>query len=260
VGDDPDLGLVLGGGGAFGAAHVGVLQVLAERGIRPGIVTGTSSGALVGAAYAAGVEQEALDRAARGFRWGAIARWSLAPRWGLLDTTAIVDAVSRTLGEDPLIEELPRRFAAFATDLRTRRGVIIDTGPLSLALRATVAVPGLLPPVRRGRELLADGGMIDNVPVAAARELGASRVIVVRLHAKWENVRMMRTVTRTADLVQDPSVVLVQPEMEGMAQWTMSDVPRLIAEGRRAAISALDGADWAGRSVAASDDGQPEAR
>ena len=258
MGDDPDLGLVLGGGGAFGAAHVGVLQVLAERGIRPGIVTGTSSGALIGAAYGAGVELEALDRAARGFRWSAIARWSLAPRWGLLDTTPIIDAVSRTLGHDPLIEDLPRRFAAFATDLRTRRGVILDTGPLSLALRATVAVPGLLPPVRRGRELLADGGMIDNVPVAAARALGASRIIVVRLHAKWENVRMMRTVTRTADLVRDPSVVLVQPEMERMAQWTMSDVPRLIAEGRRAAIAALDDAEPDRRIVAASEDGSPE--
>lgn len=73
--------------------------------------------------------------------------------------------------------------------------------------------------------------MIDNVPVAAARALGATRVIVVRLHAKWENVRMMRTVTRTADLVADPSVVLIQPEMEGMAQWRMTDVPRLIEEG-----------------------------
>ncbi|MFK4837543.1 patatin-like phospholipase family protein [Microbacterium sp. ZW T2_14] len=258
MGDDPDLGLVLGGGGAFGAAHVGVLHVLAERGIRPGIVTGTSSGALVGAAYGAGVELEALDRAARGFRWSAIARWSPAPRWGLLDTTPMIDAVSRALGEDPLIEDMPRRFAAFATDLRTRRGVILDSGPLSLALRATVAVPGLLPPVRRGRELLADGGMIDNVPVAAARALGASRVIVVRLHAKWENVRMMRTVTRTADLVQDPSVVLVQPEMERMAQWTMSDVPRLIAEGRRAATAALDDTEPDRWSVAASEDGSPE--
>jgi len=242
VSDDRDLGLVLGGGGAFGAAHVGVLQVLAERGIQPGIATGTSSGALVAAAYAAGLEPDAIERVARGFRWSAIARWSLAPRWGLLDTTAIADAVTRALGEDPLIEELPRRFAAFATDLRTRRGVIIDEGPLSLALRATVAVPGLLPPIRRGDAVLADGGMIDNVPVAAARALGASRVIVVRLHAKWENVRMMRTVSRTADLVADPSVVLIQPEMEGMAQWTMSDVPRLIAEGRRAATLALDAA------------------
>ena len=239
-GDDRTLGLTLGGGGAFGAAHAGVLQVLAERGIRPGIVTGTSSGALVAAAYAAGVDQEAIERAVRAFRWRSIARWSFTPRWGLLDTRTVTDAVVGALGEDPQIEDLPRRFGAFATDLRTRRGVILDSGPLSVALRASIAVPGLLPPVRRGAQLLADGGMVDNVPVQAARALGADRVIVVRLHAKWENVRMMRTVTRTAELVEDPSIVLIQPEMERMAQWTMSDVPRLIDEGRRAAEAALD--------------------
>jgi len=241
--DDPALGLVLGGGGAFGAAHAGVLQVLAERGVRPGIVAGTSSGALVGAAYAAGVDSAVIANAATRFRWSEIARWSLRPRWGLLDTHAVTDGIHRLLGEDPLIERLDRRFGALATDLRTRRSVILDRGPLSSALRSTIAVPGLLPPVRRDGMLLADGGMIDNVPVGAARALGATRVIVVRLHAKWENVRMMRTVTRTAELVADPSVVLVQPEMERMAQWTMSDVPRLIAEGRRAAAAALDAAE-----------------
>ncbi|MFF1878686.1 patatin-like phospholipase family protein [Leifsonia sp. NPDC058230] len=240
--DDRTLGLALSGGGAFSAAHVGVLQVLTERGIRPGIVTGTSSGALVGAAYAAGFEPEAIGRAALGFRWRAIARWSFAPRWGLLDTRTVADAVRSTFGSDPLIEDLPRRFAAVATDLRTRQAVTIDEGPLSVALRSTIAVPGVLPPVRRGAALLADGGIVDNVPVAAARALGASRVIVVRLHAKWENVRMMRTVTRTADLTSDPSVLLIQPEMEGMAQWRMSDLPRLIAEGRRVATEALDAA------------------
>ena len=238
--DDRTLGLTLSGGGAFGAAHVGVLQVLAERGIYPAIVTGTSSGALVAAAYAAGIEPSVIESAALEFRWRAIARWSLAPRWGLLDTSALADAVRRALGADPLIEHLPRRFAAVATDLRTRRTVTIDEGPLSLALRSTIAVPGLLPPVRRGRALLADGGILDNVPVDAARERGASRVVVVRLHAKWENVRMMRTLSATADLRRDPSIVLIEPEMEGMAQWTMSDVPRLIAEGRRAATAALD--------------------
>ena len=121
--------------------------------------------------------------------------------------------------------------------------MILDKGRLSLALRATIAVPGLLPPVRVHGRLLADGGMIDNVPHTAARKLGAERVIVVHLHAKWENVRMMRTVTQTADLASDPSVVLVQPEMERMAQWTMRDIPRLIAEGRRAATVALDRAE-----------------
>lgn len=243
VGDDGTLGLALGGGGAFGAAHVGVLQVLEERGIRPDIATGTSSGAIVAAAHAAGFDASTIEGAARDFRWSAIARWSFAPRWGLLDTHAVTDAVHRVFGGDPLIEHLPRRFGALATDLRTREAVTIDEGPLSVALRCTIAVPGLLPPVRRAGTLLADGGMVDNVPVAAARALGADRVIVVRLHAKWENVRMMRTATRTADLAADPSVVLIQPEMERMAQWTMSDVPRLIDEGRRAATAALDAAE-----------------
>lgn len=245
--DDRTLGLVLSGGGAFGAAQVGVLQVLAERGIHPGIVTGTSSGALVGAAYAAGFDPTVIERAALAFRWNAIARWSLAPRWGLLDTHAVTDSVHRIFGTDPLVENLPRVFGAVATDLRTRRAVTIDRGPLSVALRSTIAIPGLLPHVRRGTARLADGGLVDNVPVNAARALGASRVIVVRLHAKWENVRMMRTANRTADLQRDPSVVLIQPEMEGMAQWAMSDVPRLIAEGRRVAEAALDSAELSDR-------------
>jgi NTE family protein len=94
--------------------------------------------------------------------------------------------------------------------------------------------------VRLGGRLLADGGLVDNVPHFAARKLGADRVIVVHLHAKWENARMMRTSTKLSDLVADPSVILIQPEMERMAQWTMRDVPRLIAEGRRAATAALD--------------------
>ncbi len=240
--DDRTLGLTLGGGAAFGAAHVGVLHVLAERGIRPGILTGTSSGALVAAAYAAGFESPEIERAALTFRWRDIARASLTPRWGLLDTHALTSSVRRLFGADPDIEDLPRRFGAVATNLRTRRTVTVDTGPLSVALRSTIAIPGILPPVRRHGALLADGGLLDNVPVAATRALGASRIIVVRLHAKWENVRMMRTVTRTADLERDRSVVLIQPEMERMAQWTMSDVPRLIAEGRRAANVALDAA------------------
>ena len=239
---DPTLGLTLSGGGAYGAAHVGVLQELAARGIRPGIAVGTSSGALVAAAYAADVPLGAIERAARAFRWSSIARMSLTPRLGLLDTSALTDAIHRTLGDDPLIEDLPRRFGAVATDLRTRRTVVIDKGPLNVALRATIAVPGLLPPVRRGRQVLMDGGMIDNVPVSAARHLGASTIIVVRLHAKWENVRMMRVVSSTAELEEDPSVVLIQPEMEGLAQWSMADVPRLIEEGRRAAREALDAA------------------
>lgn len=241
--DDRTLGLSLSGGAAFGAAHVGVLLELEARGIRPGLAVGTSSGAMVAAAYAAGFDAQQIERAVLAFSWRDIADWSFAPRLGLLDSNAIGIGIHRALGFDPLIEELPRGFGAVATDLRTRRAVTIDRGPLSTALRATIAVPGLLSPVRRDGAWLADGGMVDNVPVDATREIGAERVIVVRLHAKFENVRMMRTVSRTADLVSDPSVVLIQPEMERMAQWRMVDAARLIAEGRRAAAAALDAAD-----------------
>ncbi|MCC2030597.1 patatin-like phospholipase family protein [Microbacterium allomyrinae] len=241
--DDSTLGLALSGGGAYGAAHVGVLQELRERGIRPGIVAGTSSGALVAAAYAADVPLEAIEHAALAFRWSSIARMSLTPRLGLLDSGALTDAIHRVLGDDPLIEQLPRRFAAVATDLRTRQAVVLDAGPLNVALRATIAVPGLLPPVRRGRQVLMDGGMVDNVPLEAARRLGAARVIVVRLHAKWENVRMMRVAASAAELEEDRSVILIQPEMEGLAQWSMADVPRLVEEGRRAARAAMDAVD-----------------
>ena len=76
-----------------------------------------------------------------------------------------------------------------------------------------------------------DGGMVDNVPVSAARQLGATKVIVVRLHAKWENVRMMRVVSSAAELEADRSVLLIQPEMTGLAQWSMADVPRLMRGG-----------------------------
>ena len=246
--DDTTLGLALSGGGAYGAAHVGVLQELTARGIRPGIVAGTSSGALVGAAYAADVPLEPIERAALAFRWSSIARMTLTPRLGLLDSGALADAIHRTLGEDPLIEELPRRFAAVATDVRTRQAVVIDEGPLNVALRATIAVPGLLPPVRRKGQVLMDGGMIDTVPSGAARHRGASTIIVVRLHAKWENVRMMRMVSSATELEADPSIILVQPEMEGLAQWTMADVPRLIEEGRRATRVALDAAGMGSRA------------
>lgn len=235
----PGLGLALSGGGAYGAAHVGVLQVLEAHELRPSTVTGTSSGALVGAAYAAGLPVDRIDSLTRSFRWSRIARWNISPRWGLLDTRTITAGLVQLLGDDPRIEQLPRRFGAVATDVRTRRAVTITHGSLSRALRASIAVPGLLPPVRVNGRLLADGGMVDNVPFTAARELGAERIVVVRLHARWESVRMMRTVAQTAALNADPSILLIQPDMERLAQWSVRDIPQLIAEGRRAAEVAL---------------------
>mgnify|MGYP001132710830 CR=1 FL=1 len=100
---DPSLGLALGGGGALGAAHVGVLKALRERRLRPGVVVGTSAGSLVGAAYAAGLPLRQIEQCVRDATWSTFGRVGISPRLGLLDTAALVDTM-RALGGEPLID------------------------------------------------------------------------------------------------------------------------------------------------------------
>lgn len=233
------LGLALGGGGALGAAHLGVLQELAARHIRPDIVAGTSAGALVGAAYAAGIPLQTLESRLLVADWGAFGRLTLKPRLGLLDPSSLIDTIT-SFGGQPRIEDLPRRFAAVATDLRTRREVAITDGPLEEALRASIAVPGLFPPVRRGDQLLVDGGLAANLPIAAARQLGASTVIAVRLRPEWERLSIAPSAARIAELEAEPSTIMIRPDLRGMSQWSRTDVSRLISAGRVATAKALD--------------------
>jgi len=233
------LGLALGGGAAYGAAHLGVLQVLAERRIRPALVTGTSAGALVGAAYAGGLSLRTIERLILSADWSTFGRLSLSPRLGLLDTSALAETIAE-LGGSPRVEELPRRFAAVTTDLVARREVVLATGPLADALRASIAVPGLFPPVRVGGRLLVDGGLVANLPIRAARELGADHVIGVRLRPEWDRLPFIPSSTRIAAMERASSTTMIRPAVDGMSQWSRADLSRLIAEGRRAAAEALD--------------------
>jgi len=245
----PTLGLALGGGAAFGAAHLGVLQVLAARRIRPGIVTGTSAGALVGAAYAAGMPLRTIERTILDADWSTFGTFTLTPRLGLLDPSALARTIER-LGGDRLIEELPIRFGAVATDLLARRSIVITEGPLGQALEASMAVPGLFPPVRREGRLLVDGGVAANLPIEAARAMGAETVIAVRVRPEWEFLPIVRSAEGIAALERDPSTILVHPDLRGYAQWSRADVPRLIEAGRTAATEALQAAEPGRATVA----------
>lgn len=237
--DDPELGLALGGGGAFGAAHVGVLKALRDRRIRPGVVAGTSAGALVGAVYAAGLPTARIEQLVTAATWSTFGRFRLTPRLGLLDSSALIDTIDR-LGGRPRIEDLPRRFAAVATDVRTRRQVMITSGPLGPALRASIAVPGLFPPVVAGGRVLVDGGLAANLPIRAARSLGARTVIAVRLRPEWEFIPAFRSAEAIARLERRPDVVMIRPDLAGMSEWSRSDVARLIEAGYREASRVLD--------------------
>lgn len=178
------LGLALGAGGARGWSHVGVLRVLQAQEIEPDVVAGSSMGALVGAAWAAG-KLDALED------WGRAltpikVMGKLDPRMrqgGMLGGQAILDLLSE-IGLPERFDDLDRPFIAVATDMRTGREVWMRDGNLLDAVRASVAIPGVLSAHPVDGCWMLDGGLINPVPVAAARALGARRIISVNPNAR----------------------------------------------------------------------------
>ena len=170
----------MGSGSARGWAHIGVLRALEQAGIRPDIVCGTSIGALVGAAYAAGE----LDRFEQ---W--VLRLGVADVLGFLDVTLssglvkgerLMSSFHRNVVDRP-IEELNMPFAAVATALHSGAEIWLRSGSTLSAVRASIAMPGLFTPVLHDGMVLVDGGLVNPVPVSLARAMGADIVIAVDL-------------------------------------------------------------------------------
>lgn len=173
----PRIGLALGGGGARGAAHVGVLRALEAAGIPIACIAGTSAGAMVGAAYAAGLTTEQIEQVFASVRFRDLFR----PAWardGWLDNAPLAASFERAVGR-LRVEDLNLPFAATATDADTGEPVTLDRGPLGPILRASTAMPCIVRPVPLGGRRLVDGGVLHKVPVQLARELGADIVIAV---------------------------------------------------------------------------------
>jgi NTE family protein len=177
------LGLALGSGSARGWSHIGVIRALERAGISPEIVCGTSIGALVGAAYAAG-EFDRFDGWARGLRWQAVVSMlDLKMDGGLIEGGKLVDFF-RAHFRDEGIERLPKAFGCVATELVNGREIWLRDGPVIDAVRASIALPGLFTPVERDGRLLVDGGLVNPVPVSLCRAMGADVVIAVDLN--WD--------------------------------------------------------------------------
>jgi len=179
----PLIGLVLGSGAARGFAHIGVLRALAEAGIVPDIVVGTSIGALVGGCYASG-RLDDLEGWARSLTMRRIIGY-LDVRLGgsgLIGGARLAARLQDSVGK-VLIEDLPVRFAAIATEVGTGHEIWLARGSLSPALRASYALPGIFPPVCIGGRWLVDGALVNPMPVSVARAFGARVVIAVNLNA-----------------------------------------------------------------------------
>ena len=176
------VALALGAGGARGLAQIGVIEALQARGLRVGAIAGSSSGALVGGAFAAGRLPELSDWL-RGTSRAAMLRL-LDPGFGrpaLFTGSRLVRALREVVGE-PRIEELPVDFTAVAVDLIRQREVWLRSGDLWDAVRASFAIPGVFTPFElHGRELV-DGGLLAPLPITATRMHDAHRLIAVDMH------------------------------------------------------------------------------
>lgn len=180
------LGLALGGGAARGFAHVGVIQVLEEAGIAPQIITGTSAGSMVAAAYASGKNSQELRRMADAMQEADITDWMLPIlNRGALRGEALARYVNAQVGGKTL-EQMKIALGIVATDLRSGEAITFRRGNTGQAVRASSAVPAVFQPVRIGEREFVDGGLVSPVPVRQAKDMGANFVIAVDISSDPE--------------------------------------------------------------------------
>jgi len=241
------VGLALGGGAALGAAHIGVLRCLEEKGFEITHIAGTSIGALVGGAYACGVSTAELTKFARRARWTKLTRLSI-PRMSLFANNRLRDSILRLVG-DRKVNETLIPFAAVATSLETGEQVVQREGSLTDAILASCAIPGIFEPVEIDGDLLCDGGIANQVPDDIVWDMGAGQVIAVDLISnvagrerpenifgviyKSLNILMKRTI-----FYNENTMVITIPTA-GFSTVDLNNYRALIRNGYQAAEKAL---------------------
>ncbi len=246
----PRLGLALGGGAARGFAHVGVIQVLEEQGIRPSVVVGTSAGSLVATLYASGLGSKELERLALTMDEALLADWSLPIMGrGMLRGEALARYVRQAV-DGRLLEDMPIPLGVLATDLGSGEGVLFRRGDAGEAVRASSAVPGVFTPVRiQGRNYV-DGGLVAPVPVRHARQMGAEVVIAVDISSDPQGNSadgLLRLLLQTTAIMGQSinrhemalAEVQVRPLLTGVGSADFASRQRSIDAGRAAMNAAL---------------------
>ena len=246
----PRIGLALGGGAARGFAHVGVIQVLEEAGIRPSLVSGTSAGSLVAALYASGKTGAQLQTIAETMEEATIADWTLQVfTRGALRGEALAKYVNAQVGQKP-IEALPMPLGIVATDLNSGNDIVFQRGDTGTAVRASSAVPAIFQPVKIGNHEYVDGGLVSPVPVRAARKMGAELIIAVDISSPPESASaagtidiLLQTFTIMGKSINSLELqsadLVVRPQLQGISSADFGARKRSIEAGRQAMLAAL---------------------
>ncbi|MGK0619439.1 patatin-like phospholipase family protein [Meiothermus cerbereus] len=259
------FGMALGGGGARGYAHIGVMRVLEREGFRPSVMAGTSMGSIMAAIFAAGHTADSVQQ--------VLSQMSF---WRFLDLNPLNDMLNFSELVRFLEPHIPRQMEDFpiplgitATDLITGTEVYFRQGDVFQAMRASIAYPGVINPIWVGEQLLADGGILNQIPVDPVRFLGAERVIAVDvtplevLHEQpqkktwWQqifrrgiDVNPIQNVYRSVEIMQirlaevklavsRPDLVL-RPRLEGIGLFSFQQLEQAIQDGETAAEGKLE--------------------
>ncbi len=281
------VGLVLAGGGARGGAHIGVLKVLEENRIPIDYIAGTSFGAIVGALYASGYSAEALDETLHNLDWAELLSDSAPRKYrsirrkgedqdasinfevgykngkfllpnGLVRGNQLRLTLAKLMAKSngaAHFDDLPIPFRAIAANLLTGEEVILEDGDLASAVLASMSVPGLFPPFERGDQLLVDGGIVNNLPIDVARNMGADVVIVVDISAPpatredlnsfakvlKQMITLLTLKSRQAQLeTLSQNDILIKPDTTGISLTDFTKTADTVPKGAAAATKKLE--------------------
>jgi NTE family protein len=237
----PKLGLALGGGAARGFAHIGVIQVLEENGIKPDMVVGTSAGSVVAAFYATGKTGAQLQWLADSMDESQLTDWTVPfMSRGMLRGEALGRYINTQLN-GAKIEDLKMPLGIVATDLQTGDGILFRRGDIATAVRASSAVPSVFEPVRIGNKDYVDGGLVSPVPVLYARQMGADIVIAVDISSRPEDAKttdMLKVLLQTFSIMGKSISQLEMAQAEVVVRPAMSDVGSTEFAARKKSIEA----------------------
>jgi NTE family protein len=244
----PRIGLALGGGAARGFAHIGVIQVLEENGIRPDLVVGTSAGSVVAALYASGHTGAQLATLADGMDEATITDWAF-PLRGAIRGEALASYIRKNTGGKN-IEQMKIPLGVVATDLADGQPILFQRGDTGTAVRASSSVPAVFQPVKIGEREYVDGGLVAPVPVRFAKQMGAEFVIAVDISSPPDGAATgdaMRMLLQTFSIMgrsinnfelKEADIVL-RPKLNGISSADFAARKRSIAAGREMGLAML---------------------
>ncbi len=246
--EKPVFALALGGGAALGYAHLGVIQVLEEEGLRPDLVIGTSMGSIVGGYYCAGVPFDGIIKEANRLNIFNLIDWKVG-RLGFFEWKKVRRRMKPLLGELEFADVNPRLLCV-ATDLKSGEKVVVGDGPLIDGMLASATIPGLYRPVEWQGRLLVDGGLVDEVPVYTAREAGADVVIAVdvshplldeELKGPFDAMRQAYFIIQMHNVDQRNELadLMIRPDLQGLDFHRFGEVDDAVERGRQAARQSL---------------------